>query len=389
MAQRGALAQQLNAVESLAAVDVVCLDKTGTLTEPRLRLVELVGDGRPALDRYAASAPGQNATLTAIAEAFPQPRRRRRVLPFTSRRRFGALRLDGETYVLGAPELFALGQALERAAAEATGGRRVLAFGRSTAATLEEAPTAFEPLSLVLLAEHLRPNAVETVAFFHQGVELKILRDRPETVAAIAGDVGLAGEVADGTSLPENEAALRRLVETSAAVGRIAPEDKRRVVEALTHGGRYVAMVGDGVNDVPALKAARLAIAQGSGTEMARSVADVVLVRGGFGVVPQMVAEGRRLLRNLQRVAKLFVTKSVFASVLILSVGLTPIAYPLLPRHLTLAASLTIGIPAFFLALAPSTGTFHSTSFLRDVARFAVPAGTARHSECSPATSTH
>jgi magnesium-transporting ATPase (P-type) len=255
----------------------------------------------------------------------------------------------------------------------------VLAFGRSTAATLEEAPTAFEPLSLVLLAEHLRPDAAETVAFFRdQGVELKILSgDRPETVAAIAGDVGLDGEVADGTSLPENEAALRRLVETSAAVGRIAPEDKRRVVEALTHGGRYVAMVGDGVNDVPALKAARLAIAQGSGTEMARSVADVVLVRGGFGVVPQMVAEGRRLLRNLQRVAKLFVTKSVFASVLILSVGLTPIAYPLLPRHLTLAASLTIGIPAFFLALAPSTGTFHSTSFLRDVARFAVPAGTA------------
>jgi cation-transporting ATPase E len=380
MAQRGALAQQLNAVESLAAVDVVCLDKTGTLTEPRLRVVELVGDGRPALDRYAASAPGRNATLTAIAEAFPATAETpEEVLPFTSRRRFGALRLDGESYVLGAPELFALGPYAERAAAEATGGRRVLAFGRSTAATLEEAPAAFEPLSLVLLAEHLRPDAVETVAFFRdQGVELKILSgDRPETVAAIAGDVGLGGEVADGRSLPENEAALRRLVEASAAVGRIAPEDKRRVVEALTNGGRYVAMVGDGVNDVPALKAARLAIAQGSGTEMARSVADVVLVRGGFGVVPPMVAEGRRLLRNLQRVAKLFVTKSVFASVLIVSVGLTPIAYPLLPRHLTLAASLTIGLPAFFLALAPSSGNFSSTSFLRDVAHFAVPAGTA------------
>jgi magnesium-transporting ATPase (P-type) len=136
-------------------------------------------------------------------------------------------------------------------------------------------------------------------------------------------------------------------------------------------------MVGDGVNDVPALKAARLAIAQGSGAQMARSVADVVLVRGTFAAVPPMVGEGRRVFRNLQRVAKLFVTKSVFAIVLILSIGLTPIAYPLLPRHLTIAAAITIGIPAFFLALAPSGGGFQTHGFLRDVARFSVPAGTA------------
>ena len=139
-------------------------------------------------------------------------------------------------------------------------------------------------------------------------------------------------------------------------LGRISPEDKRRVVEALRDAGRYVAMVGDGVNDVPALKAARLAIAQGSGTQMARSVADLVLVDGDFAAVPAMVDEGRKILRNLQRVAKLFVTKSAFAAFLILSIGLTPTAYPLLPRHLTLAAALTIGIPGFFLALAPSAG---------------------------------
>jgi len=136
-------------------------------------------------------------------------------------------------------------------------------------------------------------------------------------------------------------------------------------------------MVGDGVNDVPALKAARLAIAQGSGAQMARSVADLVLVRGDFAAVPAMVEEGRKVLRNLQRVAKLFVTKSAFAAFLILSIGLTPIAYPLLPRQLTLAASLTIGIPGFFLAVAPSAGRFSATGFLRDVGRFAVPAGTA------------
>jgi cation-transporting ATPase E len=135
--------------------------------------------------------------------------------------------------------------------------------------------------------------------------------------------------------------------------------------------------VGDGVNDVPALKAARLAIAQGSGAQMARSVADLVLVRGDFAAVPLMVGEGRKVFRNLQRVTKLFVAKSVFAAVLILSVGLTPLAYPLLPRHLTLAALVTVGLPAFFLALAPSGGHYRSEGFLRDVASFAVPAGSA------------
>ena len=160
-------------------------------------------------------------------------------------------------------------------------------------------------------------------------------------------------------------------------VGRISPEGKRRFVEALTASGHYVAMVGDGVNDVPALKASRLAIAQGSGTQMAKSVADMVLVSGDFAALPAMVAEGRQILRNLQRVARLFVTKSAFAAFLILSIGLTPTAYPLLPRHLTLAATLTIGIPAFFLALAPSSGEFRAEGFLRNVSSFALPAGTA------------
>jgi magnesium-transporting ATPase (P-type) len=147
-------------------------------------------------------------------------------------------------------------------------------------------------------------------------------------------------------------------------------------VERLRADGRYVAMIGDGVNDVPALKASRLAIAQGSGSEMARSVADVVLVRGDFDAFPKMVAEGRKILRNVQRVAKLFVTKSVFAAFIILAVGLTETPYPFLPRHLSLAASLTVGIPGFFLALAPSDGPWRSERFLRDVARFAIPAGT-------------
>jgi cation-transporting P-type ATPase E len=194
--------------------------------------------------------------------------------------------------------------------------------------------------------------------------------DAPETVAAIARDVGVPIErVEEGTNgRPDLGASV---------VGRIPPEGKRDFVEALRDNGRYVAMVGDGVNDVPALKAARLGIAQGSGAQMAKSVADVVLVRGEFGVVPPMVSEGRNILRNIQRLTKLFVAKSVFAAFLILSIGLTREDYPLLPRHLTIAAGLTIGIPAFFLALAPSHGEWRSKSFFREVSQFAVPTGVA------------
>jgi len=340
LARRGALAQQLNAIESLASVDVVCMDKTGTLTEASLRVlgVEPEAMAEP-LARFAASSPSKNATLLAISEAFPAAAEE--VLeyePFSSSKRYSALRLRDGRYVLGAPELFGL---------EPNGhGRRVLGFGTDD----------FRPLGQVVLAEELRANARETVEFFAgEGVKLEILSgDDQATVEAIARDAG---------------------VDAGAVHGRVSPEDKKRFVEGLRDRGRYVAMIGDGVNDVPALKSARLAIAQGSGSEIARSVADVVLVRGDFGAVPQMVVEGRNILRNVQRVTKLFVTKSVFAAFLILLVGVTETPYPLLPRHLTLAATLTIGIPGFFLALAPSKGPWRTSGFLRDVARFAVPAG--------------
>ena len=378
MARLGALAQQLNATESLASVDVVCLDKTGTLTQPQLRVVGLVGPEALAaeLGAYAASASARNGTLEAVAAAYPAASLPvEEEVPFSSRRRFGAQRLGGIGYVLGAPEHFDLGELAPNAARGAADGRRVLAFG--IADDLDDP----HPLArgLLLLSEDLRPDTRETVAWLQkQGVELKVLSgDRPETVASIAHDAGIRGAAVDASHLPEDEVELRRLVVDSAVFGRIAPEDKRRVVEALRQAGRYVAMVGDGVNDVPALKAAQLAIAQGSGTQMARAVADVVLVRSEFSAVPAMVAEGRQILRNVQRVAKLFVTKSAFAAFLVLSIGLTPIAYPLLPRHLTLAASLTIGIPGFFLALAPSRGSSSSQGFLRELARFSLPAGTA------------
>jgi cation-transporting ATPase E len=171
--------------------------------------------------------------------------------------------------------------------------------------------------------------------------------------------------------------ALREAILSAPAVGRISPQGKRAVVNVLADAGRYVAMVGDGVNDVPALKQARLAIAQGSGTQMSRSVADLVLVRDDFGVLPGMVAEGRQILRNIQRVARLFITKTVFTAVIGLAIAIPTGAFPLLPRQFTIASTVTIGIPAFLLALAPSSGPWRPERFLQSVARFAIPAGIA------------
>jgi cation-transporting P-type ATPase E len=392
MSRRGALAQQLNAIESLAAADVICTDKTGTLTEPSLRVVALLPAAQSgeaelarALGVYAASSPARNATLEAVAADFPaRPAEVHGEVPFSSGRRWSALALDGRTYVLGAPELLPLGPLADRVRDEQRRGRRALAFAASAEPPADgEAPglpAGLEPLGALVLAERLRPDARETVEYFRsQGVELKVLSgDAPETVAAIAADAGIAapGGAVDGSSAAEDADVLRAAV-AARVVGRISPEGKRAVVAALRDQGRYVAMVGDGVNDVPALKEARLAIAQGSGTQMAKSVADLVLVRGDFGAVPGMVAEGRQILRNLQRVAKLYVSKSAFASFLILTVGTTAAAYPLIPRHFSLAAGLTIGIPSFLLALAPSTGPWDTSGFLRRLSRFAVPAGAA------------
>ena len=309
-------------------------------------------------------------------------------MPFSSRRRWSGLDLGDERLVLGAPERFAGADAdLDaKAREEAAAGRRVLALGRTDAPLPESAPDApfpdgVRPLGVVIVAERLRPNAADTVTFFaDQDVVLKVLSgDAPSTVGAIARDAGVPGDAdaLDGEHLPEDATELREAVMAAPAVGRISPDGKRQVVDSLTQDGRYVGMVGDGVNDVPALKDARLAIAQGSGAQMARSVADLVLVKGDFAVVPGMVAEGRQILRNIQRVARLFVTKSMFCGVMVVAVGITTATFPLLPRQFTLASTVTIGIPAFLLALLPSAGPWRPDRFLRTVVRFAVPVGIA------------
>ena len=397
MARRGVLAQQLNAIESLASVEVLCVDKTGTLTEAALRVTDVIPAGgqsvesiRAVLARVAASASSRNATLQAIAEARPaEPEQPLGEVPFSSRRAWSAVQLAEATYVLGSPERFSLGELAPLAAEQQRGGRRVLALARGSAppasgdgadgAEVELDPAGLETLGIVVLAERLRPNVGETVAFLlEQGVEIKVLSgDAPATVASIARDVGIPVQgVGLGAEIPEDPGERAEWIARTSVVGRISPDGKRDVVRALADAGRYVAMIGDGVNDVPALKASRLAIAQGSGAQMSRSVADLVLVSGDFAVVPALVAEGRRALRNLQRVTKLYVTKSAFAAFLILTIGISATAYPLLPRHFSLAAAVTIGIPTFFLALAPSSGPWRPEGFVRRVGRWAVPAGT-------------
>jgi cation-transporting ATPase E len=390
MSRRGVLAQQLNAIESLASVDTICIDKTGTLTEASLRVVEVLpvpgmaGEGvQNALGAMAASASARNITLQAITEAFPAaPQEPQGEVPFSSRRRWSAVTLQDGSLYLGAPERVPIGTLAPVARGRQEKGRRVLALARSDdpvpSEPEDEPPAGLEPLGLVVLAEELRPNVRDTIEFLGgEGVEVKVLSgDNPQTVAAIAGDVGIPVHgVSEGRAIPEDAQARRSFALDATVVGRISPEGKQAIVQALRDAGRYVAMVGDGVNDVPALKSSRLAIAQGSGTQMARSVSDLVLISGDFGTVPQLLSEGRRALRNLQRVAKLYVTKSAFAAFLILTIGTSSESYPLLPRHLSLAASLTIGIPTFFLALAPSSGPWRTERFVRNVAQFAVPAG--------------
>jgi cation-transporting ATPase E len=431
MARRGVLAQQLNAIESLASVQVMCIDKTGTLTESSLRVTGVEPtegveeeDMGSILGRYAASASTRNSTLQALADAFPaEPEQPWAEVPFSSRRRWSAIGLVDSTpdstsnctYYLGAPERLSLGEPGERSRDLQLEGRRVLALAvgpplqsadepplarepdvtstaappagdlppdaRSTSAPPagDLPPAGLRPLGLVVLAERLRPNVSQAVGFLlEQDVEIKVLSgDSPATVAAIARDVGIpVGSVNDGSEIPDDPEQLREFALGATVVGRISPDGKREIVAALHDAGRYVAMLGDGVNDVPALKRARLAIAQGSGAQMARSVADLVLVDGDFDAIPALIHEGRQALRNLQRVTKLYVTKSAFAAFLILTIGTTSEAYPLLPRHLSLAAALAIGIPTFFLALAPSSGAWRPEGFVRRIARFAVPAGT-------------
>jgi P-type E1-E2 ATPase len=404
LARRGTLVQQMSGTESLAAVDTICVDKTGTLTdgELELRSVEPANPADPeaahrALARFAASAGDRNRTLEAIAERFPgRPEQVSAEVPFSSEWKWSGLTLDGggpgASYVMGAPDVLVSAGALELTPAleaklreETRAGRRVVAFGEASGPLPEDPATAppppISPRALVVMTENLRPDATETVEFIRsEEVDLKLISgDARETVTAVAYAVGVPPEagVIEGSQLPEDPEMLTEAAERNTVFCRIKPEQKKSLVGALSDSGRYTAMIGDGVNDVPALKRARMAVAMGSGSQVTKGVADVVLLEDEFSRLPQAVAEGRRIARNVHRLGRLYLTKTVYAAALILLVAIPGFAFPFLPRHLTLAAFLTIGIPSFVLALAPSDGPLYRGRLLRSLAAFAVPAGLA------------
>ena len=400
LARKDTLVQQMSATESLAAVDTICVDKTGTLTDGKLRLLGIqVAEGvdpdeaQAALGRFAASAGDRNRTLETVAEAFPAtPGRVGGEVPFSSKWKWSGLRLGGVSYVLGAPDILAESGALtlppglaRKLEEETAAGRRVVAFAQSGEALPDDPahtpPPRLAPLALVVLEETLRADAAETIAAMREGdVDLKLISgDARATVTAVAYAVGVPADagVIEGSELPEDPEGLAAAALANTIFCRIAPEQKKALVEALRASGRYTAMIGDGVNDVPALKQARLAVAMGSGTQVTKGVADVVLLKDEFARLPEAVAEGRRIARNIHRLGRLYLTKTVYAAALILLVAVPGFAFPFLPRHLTLAAFLTIGIPSFVLALAPSDGPLYRGRLLRALAAFAVPAGLA------------
>ncbi len=393
LARRRVLVQELPAVEVLARVDVLCIDKTGTLTEGRLVVdqVEVLGeDGvhRDALAALAAVEPHPNATLRAIGESFAEHADgwyATRTVPFSSARKWsGAAFGEKGTWVLGAPDVLlrgdAVAQHLKRALAYAEAGRRVVMLGRTEAAIDEgSVPDGLVPVAYVILADRIRETSSTTLAYFaKQGVDVKVISgDHPETVAAVARRVGLVGADApyDAQRLPTGLDELAEVLDTHTIFGRVTPQQKRSMVAALQSRGHVVAMTGDGVNDVLALKDSDIGIAMGSGSSATRAVAQLVLLDSTFDPMPSVVGEGRRVLGNIERTSNLYVTKTVYAMLLALGVGVVGLEFPFLPRHLTLIGALTIGIPSFFLALAPNNERARP-GFLRRVLRFTIPAGT-------------
>jgi cation-transporting ATPase E len=444
LARRGVLVQELPAVEGLARVDTLCLDKTGTLTEGRLTFgsYELIGsvtpgdalpggttpddacatgkdDVRAALGALAGR-PDPNSTLLALREAFAAPHgwQAEQVVAFSSARKWSSVRFaDRGTWVLGAPEVVLASpeaQPVLRRAEELAGqGRRVLVLARATGAapsspsppssppsssssspppppspspspsssnasrTAPELPNV-RPLALLMFDERIRPDAADTLDFFaRQQIAIKVISgDSPRTLRAVATRVGVPGadRVVDARDLPDDPAALGPLLAEHSVFGRVPPHQKRAMVQALRAGGHVVAMTGDGVNDALALKDADIGVAMGSGASATRAVAQLVLVDNRFDRLPGVVAEGRKVMANIERVAGLFVVKNLYSAILSLSVAVAALPYPFLPRQLTVISTLTIGLPAFILALAPNQQRFRP-GFLRRVLRFSVPTG--------------
>lgn len=399
LASKKVLTQELAAIEGLARVDTICLDKTGTLTEGSLSLstVEHVGsadasssDAVSVLAAIGASDDHPNPSLAAVVAEYPTGPGWTLTdsIAFSSARKWSAAQFaDHGSWYLGAPDILldkaAAGASLDatqnRLQHYASRGQRVLLLASSPSGLHGETlPSELLPVALVVLDEQLRDAAPKTISYFgEQGVAVKVISgDSPITVGAVATRCGVPGADTpiDARTLPEEQEALADILETHSVFGRVTPQQKRAMVHALQSRGHTVAMTGDGVNDTLALKDADVGVAMGSGSAAARAVARFVLLANDFAVFPSVVSEGRRVIANVERVANLFLTKTFYAVVLALAVGIGRIPFPFLPRHFTIISSLSIGIPGFFLALSQNNRRAVS-GFLRRVLKFAIPAG--------------
>lgn len=399
LGRKQCLVQELPAIEGLARVDVVCLDKTGTLTEGGMDVTEvrpLNGSDEAyvtqVLRTFGSSDPRPNASLQAIIDAYPAAGGNAEgwtvtdAMPFSSARKYSGAALteaDGtdSVWLLGAPDvLLAEGDAtLTEIEQLNEQGLRVLLLARAGGGL--DAPGAAAgaaPTALVVLEQRLRPDAGDTLAYFaDQNVATKVISgDNAVSVGAVAGKLGLAGaeNTLDARRLPTDPDEMATAMEENAVFGRVTPQQKRDMVAALQSRGHTVAMTGDGVNDVLALKDADIGVSMGSGSEATRAVAQIVLLNNSFATLPSVVAEGRRVIGNITRVATLFLTKTVYSVLLAILVVCFQVEYPFLPRHLTLLSTLTIGVPAFFLALAPNKERAQP-HFVRRVMRYAIPSG--------------
>ncbi|MDC8983875.1 cation-translocating P-type ATPase [Mycobacterium marinum] len=399
LGQRQCLVQELPAIEGLARVDVVCADKTGTLTETGMRVSdvdELIADQHGAvadvLAFLAAADARPNASMQAIAQAFPSPPdwTPTATAPFKSATKWSGISFrDHGNWVIGAPDVL-LDSASEAAReAERIGaqGLRILLLGVADVAVDDPcAPGQVTPVALVILEQKVRPDARETMEYFAaQNVSVKVISgDNAVSVGAVAAKLGLQGQTMDARQLPSEQPELADVLDTYTTFGRVRPDQKRAIVHALQSHGHTVAMTGDGVNDVLALKDADIGVAMGTGSPASRAVAQIVLLDNRFATLPYVVGEGRRVIGNIERVANLFLTKTVYSALLALLVGIEclfakplgadPLLYPFQPIHVTIAAWFTIGIPSFILSLAPNDERAYP-GFVRRVLTSALPSG--------------
>lgn len=412
IAGKGALVQQANSVESLCHVTILCLDKTGTLTANQLVLEELQAfsettstedEMKDILGSYVRSLTASNRTSEAISGALSGDQRPVRTeIPFTSERQWGALVFaddnEGGLFVLGAPEALLAHLELKDSIAEllenqierwASRGRRVLLFaqgpGESVPIDPEDEPmlpTRLSPLGLLAFSDVLRPGVQQTLATFAQtGIELKIISgDNPQTVAALARQAGLGNptepfKVVSGAELEQMDKAQFSQAALEATIfGRIKPNQKEKLIRTLRDHGHYVAMTGDGVNDVLALKQANLAIALQSGSQASRSVSDIVLLNDSFAALPQAFIEGQRILNGMEDVFRLYMTRIFSLVLLIAMIAMLAVGFPFTPSQSSIISIITLSTPAFALAIWARPGPVRQRSITRRLIHFVLPA---------------